>query len=350
MDEVGAERQVHLPLIIAGIALLITIVGGTVRIHDAGESCPDWPTCFDTWGFDSSPEQQETWWQENPDEIDSRGAQHRYSTFEIFIEWFHRLLVGIIAIPILLNVFLANKNRSRVGEKVRRLAIFSAILLLLQAVAGYLTVKFDNADWSVALHLVLAVTFISVLLWQWLSWKRVIEPRWWVFSLTPELAESMKKVVGIMLIAVMILLILGAWVSSTAGGEYNQACGVGSEAWPLCQGELVPDVSQTPILVQMAHRIAVLVVGGLLFWGSQRGWQESVEKSSALGRSITSAFFLWGINLLVGGLYLFTATEGFIEWLSLIHLVLAVASFIAIAVSAMLVEIAISAPAEGDEV
>ena len=94
MDEVGAERQVHLPLIIAGIALLITIVGGTVRIHDAGESCPDWPTCFDTWGFDSSPEQQETWWQENPDEIDSRGAQHRYSTFEIFIEWFHRLLVG----------------------------------------------------------------------------------------------------------------------------------------------------------------------------------------------------------------------------------------------------------------
>jgi hypothetical protein len=100
----------------------------------------------------------------------------------------------------------------------------------------------------------------------------------------------------------------------------------------------------------MAHRIAVLVVGGLLFWGSQRGWQESVEKSSALGRSITSAFFLWAINLLVGGLYLFTATEGFIEWLSLIHLVLAVASFIAIAVSAMLVEIAISAPAEGDEV
>lgn len=350
MDEVGGERQVHLPLFIAGIALLITVVGGTIRIHDAGESCPDWPTCFGSWGFDSSPQQQESWWQENPDEIDSRGAQHRYSTFEIFIEWFHRLLVGIIAIPILLNVFITNKNRSQVGEKVRRLAIYSAILLLLQAVAGYATVKFDNADWSVALHLVLAVTFISVLLWQWLSWKRVIEPRWWVFSLTPELAESMKKVVGIMLIAVLILLILGAWVSSTAGGEYNQACGVGSEAWPLCQGELVPDVSQTPIIVQMAHRIAVLVVGGLLFWGSQRGWQESVEKSSALGRSITSAFFLWGINLLVGGLYLFTATEGFIEWLSLIHLMLAVASFIAIAVSAMLVEIAILAPAVGDEI
>ena len=349
MDETGDERQVLLPLIIAAIALLITIVGGTIRIHDAGESCPDWPTCFGSWGFDSSHEQQESWWLENPDEIDSRGAQHRYSTFEIFIEWFHRLLVGIIAIPILLNLFITNKNRSQVGEKVRRLAIFSAILLLLQAAAGYVTVKFDNADWTVALHLVLAVTFISVLLWQWLSWKRVIEPQLGVFSLSSVQAESMKKPVGIMMIAVLILLILGAWVSSTAGGDYNQACGVGNEAWPLCQGEVVPDVSQTPILVQMVHRVAVLVVGGLLFWGSKRVGREFAGKSGALGISITSAFYLWATNLFVGGLYLFTATDGFAEWLSLLHLVLAVATFIAIAVSAMLVEIAISVYPMEDE-
>ena len=349
MDEAGDEHQVILPLIIAAIALLITIVGGTIRIHDAGESCPDWPTCFGSWGFDSSHEEQESWWLENQDEIDSRGEQHRYSTFEIFIEWLHRILVGIIAIPIFLNVFITNRNRSKVGEKVRGLAIFSAILLLLQAAAGYVTVKFDNADWTVALHLVLASVFISVLLWQWLSWKRVIEPQLGVFSLTLAQAKSMKKPVGIMVMAVLILLILGAWVSSTSGGDYNQACGVGSEAWPLCQGEVAPDVSQTPILVQMVHRVAVLVVGGLLFWGSQRVRKESAGKSGALGISITSAFYLWGINLFVGGLYLFTATDGFVEWLSLLHLVLAVATFIAIAVSAMLVEIAISAAAEGEE-
>ena len=33
---------------------------------------------------------------ENPDEADSRGSGHRYSSFQIFTEWFHRLLAGAL--------------------------------------------------------------------------------------------------------------------------------------------------------------------------------------------------------------------------------------------------------------
>ena len=68
MGEQNIERLSILPLAIAIMAILITIVGGTVRIHDAGESCPDWPTCFGTLGFDISSEEQEVWWNDNPDE------------------------------------------------------------------------------------------------------------------------------------------------------------------------------------------------------------------------------------------------------------------------------------------
>ena len=58
---------------IVGNSLLIIVVGGTIRINDAGESCPDWPKCFGTLGFDISENEQEEWYNENPDEIDSRG-------------------------------------------------------------------------------------------------------------------------------------------------------------------------------------------------------------------------------------------------------------------------------------
>ena len=348
MGEQNIERLSILPLAIAIMAILITIVGGTVRIHDAGESCPDWPTCFGTLGFDISSEEQEVWWNDNPDEIDSRGEHHRYTTFEIFVEWFHRLLVGIIAIPIILNVLFVNKKRLRLGERVRSLAIFSAILLLVQALAGYATVKFDNADWTVAVHLTLASTFIAVLIWQWMSWIRVINPDRAVFSLTKKEAEKMKLSVIVMLFSMLILLVLGAWVSSTATGNYNQACSVGGDAWPLCQGELIPDLSQTPILVQMIHRIAVVIVGLVMFVGYRKAKNE-LPADSYLTRTIAATFHLWATNLVVGGMYLLTATEGFIEWLSLLHLVLGVLTFITIAISAMLIDIALRHESKGEE-
>ena len=37
---------------------------GTIRIYDTGESCPDWPQCFGTWGFDVSEEDQGKWYDE----------------------------------------------------------------------------------------------------------------------------------------------------------------------------------------------------------------------------------------------------------------------------------------------
>ena len=94
-------RASTLPLSLFVMAIIIIGAGGLIRINDAGESCPEWPTCFGELGFVVTEEEQERWWQEHPDEIDSRGAEHRYTIFEIFTEWVHRLFVGIIAIPMI---------------------------------------------------------------------------------------------------------------------------------------------------------------------------------------------------------------------------------------------------------
>ena len=63
------RRPSTLPLMMLVFAILIISFGGAIRIHDAGESCPDWPKCFGTYGFDISEEEQEAYWEENPDEI-----------------------------------------------------------------------------------------------------------------------------------------------------------------------------------------------------------------------------------------------------------------------------------------
>ena len=56
-------------------------------------------------------EEQGDWWEENPDEVDSRGSGHRYTTFQIFTEWFHRLLAGAILGPlVLINWYLIRKS------------------------------------------------------------------------------------------------------------------------------------------------------------------------------------------------------------------------------------------------
>ena len=337
MGQVWWRRPSTLPLVLLGMALCIIVAGGTIRINDAGESCPDWPQCFGTWGFDISEEEQGIYWDENPDEIDSRGVDHRYTTFEIFSEWFHRLLVGIIAIPVLLNAIIAYKMIETYGKTVFRTTLFSGILLIIQALVGALTVSFDNVDWSVALHLSLASIFTSSFLFQHFAMRRQEQSRWELFSMNPEFVAANKTRVDSMVGAVFTLLILGAWVSSTAGGQYNQGCSVGfPNGWPKCNGSLLPSFDGPGVIIQMIHRFGAVLVGLILVSGSARIRQDARahEVTPVLGRITDFAAGLWILNVLVGGSYIVLADmEEFPEWVSLLHLMFGVCCFL-VAVSA----------------
>jgi cytochrome c oxidase assembly protein subunit 15 len=333
------------------MALLIAFVGGSIRINDAGESCPEWPTCFGTWHFVVSEEDQEAYWAENPDQEDSRGPDHRYTTFQIFVEWFHRLLVGLIAIPILANVIMARRLQATYGVPVSRAALFSAGLLFLQAAAGLVTVVFDNADWTVAMHLSLACLFTAGLGWQYMS-MRLTEGASWAFMQAPStfLNQHKKRIHG-MTGAVGLLLILGAWVSSSAGGQYNQSCSVGfPTGWPQCQGSFLPSLEGPGIFIQMIHRFGALVVGLILILGLShlRTTTEGHHGSLALLRSAEITTGLWVLNVMVGGSYIVFAKVGdFPEWLSLMHLVVGVSAFLSAVVVSFSTTFALRAAKDG---
>ncbi|MDC0556834.1 COX15/CtaA family protein [Candidatus Poseidoniaceae archaeon] len=340
MDAKWYRRPSTLPLAIAMMAMVIVVAGGTIRIYDAGESCPDWPQCFGTWGFDISEEQQGEWFNET-EEFDSRGEDHRYTTFEIFTEWIHRFLASLMAIPVLANFLIIWKRKQIYGDKLVKVSFFTGILLMVQGLAGAITVKYDNADWSVALHLGLASSFLFILIWQYLSMRKLEGVKWAVLSAPPGFKQSQFKRLMILTIAIFSLLILGAWVSSSADG--NQGCSVGfPDGWPKCQGDFFPTMDASGILVQMVHRLGAGVVGIALILGGMKFKEKTNEFEAHLGyhKCLDLATGFWLMNVVVGGMYVVFAKMGdFPEGLSLLHLIIGVASFLSISVGLIMLQL-----------
>lgn len=318
-------RSHQVPFMLVVIAFMIIATGGWVRISDAGESCPDWPTCFGTLGFDVSPEEQEQWWEENPDEVDSKGADHRYTSDQIFTEWLHRGLVGIIGILVIYSHYTAWSLRNEIGEKTYKLHYLATVLLVMQAVVGYVTVDLDNAPWTVALHLFMALMFTTSLM--------AVGLLWWQnqTGLPDYLTAGNEKILNIiwyMMLFILIQLLIGAFLSS---GYHRGACGVGMwNGWPLCHGKIIPVLTQFGTIIQFVHRISAILIAGLLFWGRQ--WIRDNDGKSMLTVLIDFSLGFYILNLGIGGLYLISAGDGeFPGWVSLLHLLIGTVTFLVIA-------------------
>jgi len=318
-----------------GLTIVVIGLGGLIRIYDAGESCPDWPLCFGTLGFDVSEEEQEAWWAENPDEIDSRGSGHRYSTFQIFTEWSHRLVAAVFLGPlVLLNWHLLRKNEET-GEDVRFASTLTVVLIIWQGGIGWLTVEMDNLHWSVALHLSSALAFTISMFWLWLTITRAEGeiPSW--LDMEHGISSRWRNRVTWLSIGAFISIFSGTFVSTTPGA--NLGCGVDGmpDSWPLCGGALVDPVEDIVLQSQMIHRWIVGVMLIALIYASYLIWNEYKEDSAhiVLRNWIWGSTGLFVTNASIGAIYVISwdLEEGFFELLSLVHLMLASLTFLAMA-------------------
>ena len=76
----------------------------------------------------------------------------------------------------------------------------------------------------------------------------------------------------------------------------------------------------------MSHRISALLVGGLLIWARTKIDDDIIVKSFNL------ALLFFGFNVALGGVYILSANEGdFPEWISLLHLLIGVLTFLSLA-------------------
>ena len=311
--------------------MVVIGLGGLIRIYDAGESCPDWPLCFGTFGFDISEEEQEAWYIENPDEVDSRGSGHRYTTFQIFTEWLHRILAGLVLGPlVILNWYMLRGSE----EKVKFAYTLTVVLIVWQGGIGWLTVEMDNLHWSVALHLSSALAFTMSMFWLWLTLTRTEDglPRWLRFDYS--ISKKWKVRVGLLSIGAFVSIFSGTFVSTTPGANFG--CGVDGlpDSWPLCNGKIIDSVEDVVAQSQIIHRWFVgLMLIALIF----ASYSISNEQSgnNVLRNWIWGSTFLFLVNTSIGAVYVLSwdLEEGFFEFLSLVHLMMASLTFVTMAIS-----------------
>ena len=259
MDADGRLRVVV--YIAAVVACVVIVLGAYTRLVDAGLGCPDWPGCYGMLGVPESIEQ-------------IRQAEARYPEIPVephkaWTEMVHRYVatgLGALCFCILGLAWVQ-------GRRLLIPVVLTAVVIV-QGIFGAWTVTLKLWPQVVTAHLLGGFATLSVL------W-------WYAASLRPTSSAMVvpRKLARIALVAVLLQIALGGWVTSNYAAL---AC----PDFPTCHRKLIPpmdfergfDFTQTigpnylggqldsdaRIAIQVTHRIGavvvLLLVGLLVFY------------------------------------------------------------------------------------
>ncbi len=241
------------------VAFAVIVLGGVVRVTGSGLACPDWPLCH---GQIIPPLEIPTW-----------------------IEWTHRLTTALVSASLLGMVVWATLKYRQ--EKIIFLGAWLAVLLLIsQIVLGAMVVRLELPALAVGVHLgnalLIFATLLTISVFSVRPWRTV-----------PVKSDpALRRLILLCTLAVYGVIFSGAVVT---GSGSTAAC----LAWPLCNGEVVPQTAFQAI--NLTHRYFAAGVGILLFYTL---W-DTVRKhraNRALRRAAHSAVGLFGLQILVGGI------------------------------------------------
>ena len=85
-------------------------------------------------------------------------------------------------------------------------------------------------------------------------------------------------------------------------------------------------------MLNYGHRLSALAVAGLLYYLWRETKNEIKDSGNIIGKMINLTIGFYGINILLGGLYVITAVDGvFLGWISLLHLLVGACVFLTLA-------------------
>ncbi len=259
--------------LVAGIVVIIVLVGGITRLTESGLSITEWevatgilpPLSDAAWQVEFAK------YQATPEyrlEASLSGMTVADFKFIYFWEWFHRLLarlVGLIyAVPLL---WFWVKDAIPAGFKGRLIALLA--LGGLQGLFGWLMVQSglvgdmtDVSHFRLSLHLLTALLLLGCLVWTAREMRRVARQ--------PDAGPApLTRASAVVAAILFVQLLLGAWVAGLNAGH-------AAYDWPLMNGRAVPEVSfasgfiwtvtHDPFLLHFLHRwwawiaVAALVI------------------------------------------------------------------------------------------
>ena len=248
-------------LIVAGLVVLMVVVGGITRLTESGLSITQWKPVTG-----AIPPLTEAQWQAEFDLYRQTGEYRNVTgpagmdlagfKFIFFWEWFHRLLGRVIGLAFALPlVWFWARGAIPKGYKGRLVVLLA--LGGLQGVFGWFMVRSglsgemtDVSHFWLSIHLLTALITLAGLVWTALDMRDLARdpaarPARWTFT---------ASWVGAIL---FVQLVLGAWVAGLNAGH-------ASDTWPLMQGRIVPEfdgtkgafwaITHDPFLIHFLHR------------------------------------------------------------------------------------------------
>ncbi|NEW08467.1 heme A synthase [Paenibacillus sp. SYP-B3998] len=200
---------------------LILAMGALVTKADAGRGCGDeWPLC--------------------------NGKFVPAHTISSFIEYSHRLVVGIVTIILIATFFLVFRYVKR--KDAKWFVTGTVVMTLIQAAMGALAVVWPQSSLVLALHFglsLLAFAFALLLAITFTPWGQYQHS-------DRQIRTGFKVLVWGTAVYSYVVVYLGAFVRHTVSSG-------GCSGWPLCNGEVIPELTGATGIV-FAHRIAALLL------------------------------------------------------------------------------------------
>ncbi|QJU53548.1 COX15/CtaA family protein [Herbiconiux sp. KACC 21604] len=252
------------------VSILIIITGGVVRVTGSGLGCPTWPACDDG-SLTTTPE------------LGIHG----------FIEFANRVLTGVLIAAVGWAIVAARLQKPR-ERSMTRLAWSQFWLVVVNALAGGVTVLTELNPWVVAMHFVMAIALLTTTT---LTWHRAHRgqtadasfPRW------------IGALAWVLVIATAVLILVGTLVTGT-GPHAGDSADVPRMAF----------VWEQVTVVHGVLGVVVLVLGVVLLVGVRR----VPGASLALRRVVTFVV----VVVLQAALGIAQALLGLPEWMVVLHL------------------------------
>jgi cytochrome c oxidase assembly protein subunit 15 len=261
--------------VVAGLIVLMIVVGGATRLTDSGLSITEWKPIHGVVPPLSVAEWEEEFakYKQIP-EYQQINAGMTLSEFKTIFwwEWGHRLLGRLIGLAVILPLGYLWFTR-RIERKLAPKIVVMVLLGGMQGAVGWwmvasgLTERTDVSQYRLATHLTLAFGILAYVGWVAQS---IAPPQH--YSPAP---ARFKWLGGILLALVFVQIFLGGLVAGLDAGLTNNT-------WPLMDGRFVPtgmftfvplwrDFFENITTVQFDHRIAayaVLAVSLILAWAA----------------------------------------------------------------------------------
>lgn len=200
---------------------LILIMGSLVTTTESGMGCgAEWPLCH--------------------------GKFIPAYTISSFIEFSHRFVVGIVGLILLATTFLVFKDVKR--KDTRWFVSLTLLFVIIQALMGAGAVIWSQSSAILALHFGLSLLAFAFSLLTLLSLGEMGK----YLDHPGRMSPGYAALIWITTFFSYVVVYVGAFVRHTTSSG-------GCTGFPLCNGEVIPDLSGAAGIVFM-HRVTVLIL------------------------------------------------------------------------------------------